>query len=207
MQGCGLECCEPIHSTTSLSTYRYHSLESLPKWNMTSLPPACGLLRLELMKTLSWLPLCDTQCNYDVYNHWFPLKGNFDIWYFLFSGALQLSFKKIPGTGCTGYLPLSSGICSSINRPSDDVDVISIDYHGVRIVPKLQSLETNKTNITNRISLERGAGAEQSFLCPGKLMIKDGGMIQCDHLLLITKKGKWTWKCATGQEPNKEFWK
>ena len=34
-----------------------------------------------------------------------------------------------------------------------------------------------------------GAGAEQSFLCPGKLMIKDGGMIQCDHLLL-TKKGK-----------------
>ena len=151
------------HSTTSLSTYRYHSLESLPKWNMTSLPPACGLLRLELMKTLSWLPLCDTQCNYDVYNHWFPLKGNFDIWYFLFSGALQLSFKKIPGTGCTGYLPLSSGICSSINRPSDDVDVISIDYYGVRIVPKLQSLETNKTNITNRISLERAQEQNNHF--------------------------------------------
>ena len=80
-----------------------------------------------------------------------------------------------------------SRICSLINRLRDDV--ISVDNHGFGIVPKLESLETNKTNITNRISSEPGAGAEQSFLCPGKLMIKDGGMIQCDHLLL-TKKGK-----------------
>ena len=80
-----------------------------------------------------------------------------------------------------------SGICSLINIPCDNV--ISIDNYGFGIVPTLESRETNKTNITNRISSEPGAGAEQSFLCPGKLMIKDGGMIQCDHLLL-TKKGK-----------------
>ena len=48
-----------------------------------------------------------------------------------------------------------SGICSLIIIPRDNV--ISIDNYGFGIVPKLESLETNKTNITNRISSEPGA--------------------------------------------------
>ena len=109
------------------------------------------------------------------------------LWYLIFSFLRGTSafFQEDSWYGLYGI----SGICSLINSLRDDVT--SVDNHGFGIVPKLESLETNKTNITNRISSEPGAGAEQSFLCPGKLMIKDGGMIQCDHLLL-TKKGKWT---------------
>ena len=66
----------------------FHSLANLPKSNMSSLPPAIpapawGLPGLELMKTLPWLPFCDTQCNDDVYNHWFLWKETliFDIFF------------------------------------------------------------------------------------------------------------------------------